>query len=263
MSTTTDLSTLKINYLTQAQYDAALSGGTIDENQLYLTPEPRFPIGTIEMYGGTTAPTGWLICDGSEYAIADYPALYAVIGGNFGSASDTDHFLVPDFSGRMPLGVGTGTASDATAHTLNQQDGTEGVTLDASQTPLQTHKHSHNIGVSDHAAKNTGDASQTHIHGPNTSGEYFLTVDASPGNARFSINSSGNRYTVGYSTQDHFHGRTTTGTENRSHTHEVGKYTHTVTGSVNGVNSPQYSTISAHSNMPPYLGINFIIYAGV
>lgn len=38
MATTTDLTTLKINYLTQAQYDEALSGGTINENEIYLTP---------------------------------------------------------------------------------------------------------------------------------------------------------------------------------------------------------------------------------
>ena len=43
MSTTTDLSTLKINYLTQAQYDAAVSGGTINENELYLTPAEEMP----------------------------------------------------------------------------------------------------------------------------------------------------------------------------------------------------------------------------
>lgn len=39
MSTTTKLDTLKINYLTQAQYDAEVSGGTIDEDALYLTPD--------------------------------------------------------------------------------------------------------------------------------------------------------------------------------------------------------------------------------
>ena len=39
MSTTTNLDTLTINYLTQAQYDAAKTAGTIDENQLYLTPD--------------------------------------------------------------------------------------------------------------------------------------------------------------------------------------------------------------------------------
>ena len=38
MSTTTQLPTLTINYLTQAQYDTALQNDEIDENQLYLTP---------------------------------------------------------------------------------------------------------------------------------------------------------------------------------------------------------------------------------
>lgn len=36
MAITTDLQELLINYLTQAQYDAALAAGTIDENQLYF-----------------------------------------------------------------------------------------------------------------------------------------------------------------------------------------------------------------------------------
>ncbi len=39
MSTTTDLSTLIINYLTQSQYDTALANGEINENELYLTPD--------------------------------------------------------------------------------------------------------------------------------------------------------------------------------------------------------------------------------
>lgn len=38
MATTTNLNSLVINYLTQAQYDAAAEGGTLNENQLYLTP---------------------------------------------------------------------------------------------------------------------------------------------------------------------------------------------------------------------------------
>ena len=36
---TEDLSTLKINKLTQAQYDKALQEGRINENELYLTPD--------------------------------------------------------------------------------------------------------------------------------------------------------------------------------------------------------------------------------
>lgn len=40
MSTTTDLNVLKINYLSQAQYDEALENDEIDDNELYLTPAP-------------------------------------------------------------------------------------------------------------------------------------------------------------------------------------------------------------------------------
>lgn len=36
---TTDLTTLKINKLTKAQYETALAAGNINENELYMTPE--------------------------------------------------------------------------------------------------------------------------------------------------------------------------------------------------------------------------------
>jgi hypothetical protein len=39
MATTTDLTTLKINYLTQAQYDALVQAGEVNPNEIYLTPE--------------------------------------------------------------------------------------------------------------------------------------------------------------------------------------------------------------------------------
>ena len=51
MSTSTFLDTLKINYLTQAQYDAALQAGTINADELYLTPPPD----TLAGYGITDA----------------------------------------------------------------------------------------------------------------------------------------------------------------------------------------------------------------
>ena len=51
MSTTTDLTELVINYLTEAQYEAAVSGGTIDPDQLYLTPETNVPVTDVEVDG--------------------------------------------------------------------------------------------------------------------------------------------------------------------------------------------------------------------
>lgn len=38
MANETVLSELKINYLTQEQYETALREGTLNENELYMTP---------------------------------------------------------------------------------------------------------------------------------------------------------------------------------------------------------------------------------
>lgn len=58
MSTTTDLSTLVINYLAEAQYEAAVSGGTIDPDQLYLTPETNIPVTDVEVNGTSVVSSG-------------------------------------------------------------------------------------------------------------------------------------------------------------------------------------------------------------
>ena len=42
MATDTKLDSLVINYLTQAQYDNAKSEGTLNSNQIYMTPATRF-----------------------------------------------------------------------------------------------------------------------------------------------------------------------------------------------------------------------------
>lgn len=43
MSTTTDLDTLKINYLSQAEYDAAKSQNELEADEIYLTPSIPHP----------------------------------------------------------------------------------------------------------------------------------------------------------------------------------------------------------------------------
>lgn len=69
------------------------------------------PAGVIMPYGGATAPTGWLLCDGSSKLRADYPALYGAIGDAWGTADGT-HFNLPDMRGRFPRGVDGGIARD-------------------------------------------------------------------------------------------------------------------------------------------------------
>ena len=69
------------------------------------------PTGSITMYGGAAAPTGWLLCDGTSYLRATYPDLFSAIGVAYGTADGT-HFNVPDFRGIFPRGVDNGAGND-------------------------------------------------------------------------------------------------------------------------------------------------------
>jgi hypothetical protein len=62
---TNNLSILKIHKLTQAQYEAALAAGNIDENALYLTPAESGGGGG---GGGEVIPAEW-----TESYIGSYP----------------------------------------------------------------------------------------------------------------------------------------------------------------------------------------------
>ena len=71
------------------------------------------PKGTILWYSKNEAPVGFLVCDGSQVAIADYPELYAVLGNTFGTATSTKFFL-PDLRAAFIRGAGTQNGYSAT-----------------------------------------------------------------------------------------------------------------------------------------------------
>lgn len=66
--------------------------------------------GMLMMYAANTAPSGWLVCDGSGYSTTTYAALFAVIGYTYGGSSGT--FDVPDFRGYFPRGFDSSGAID-------------------------------------------------------------------------------------------------------------------------------------------------------
>ena len=72
--------------------------------------------GVILDYAGSTAPTGFLICDGASYSTTTYAALFAVIGYSFGGSGA--NFNVPDFRGRYAAGVGVPTQTDQAGNSL-------------------------------------------------------------------------------------------------------------------------------------------------
>ena len=65
------------------------------------------PVGAIVPFGGSTFPTGWLLCDGTELLRADYLDLFDVIGTSFGTPSADTKFKLPDLRGEFLRGAGT------------------------------------------------------------------------------------------------------------------------------------------------------------
>lgn len=96
--------------------------------------------GIITPYGGSTAPTGWLMCDGSAVSRTDYSQLFDAIGTTYGSGDGSTTFNLPDLRGRVVVGEGTGTASDATAHALGQTSGEETHTVTEQEMPSHGHR---------------------------------------------------------------------------------------------------------------------------
>ena len=62
------------------------------------------PTGIVQAYSITTAPTGWLLCDGSAVSRATYTDLFTLIGTTYGLGDGSTTFNLPDLRGRVPVG---------------------------------------------------------------------------------------------------------------------------------------------------------------
>lgn len=96
-------------------------------------------IGVVLPYAGAKAPTGWLCCDGSSVDIAKFPALFSIIGNTYGGDGITK-FALPDLSGRMVFGTGTGVG--LTRRDLSQKGGSASVTINVQS--MASHSHPSN-----------------------------------------------------------------------------------------------------------------------
>ena len=65
-------------------------------------------IGEIRVFGFNFAPVGWFFCDGQTLSIAQYTALFSIIGTFYGGNGKTT-FALPNFQGGSGVHQGTGT----------------------------------------------------------------------------------------------------------------------------------------------------------
>jgi microcystin-dependent protein len=137
--------------------------------------QPPIPAGVMHQYAGATAPSGYLLCDGSAVSRTTYAALFAVLSTTYGSGDGSTTFTLPDMRGRMPMGAGTGTGLNAsgtgapsgtaqTARTRGQWGGEETHLLTGAESGTSAHGH----GVSDPG----------HVHNPYPGYEGYWQTDA-------------------------------------------------------------------------------------
>lgn len=93
-------------------------------------------LGEIRIFAGNFAPRGWVFCRGQLLSIAQYDALYALIGTTFGGDGQVT-FGVPDLQGRAA--VGQGTLPGGSTYVLGQVSGQESVTITTTTMPQHNH----------------------------------------------------------------------------------------------------------------------------
>jgi microcystin-dependent protein len=164
----------------------------------WVSSAPNYvPTGGMVMWGTASAPSGYLLCNGSAVSRSTYSALFAVVGTAFGSGDGSTTFNLPDFRDRFPVGAGT-------TYSANSTGGSKDAIVVS---------HTHTATVTD--------PGHVHLIG-------FQSIDAGP---NYGSTASGN--TAGSQTQS-----ATTGI--------------TVSNSTTG-------SSGTNANLPPYLGVYFII----
>lgn len=79
----------------------------------FVTTSFSYFTGAMMMWPTATAPTGFLLCDGTAVSRSTYAALFAVIGTAYGTGNGSTTFNLPDFKNRSPIGAGDLYAANA------------------------------------------------------------------------------------------------------------------------------------------------------
>lgn len=106
------------------------------------------PVGLVMLWGGKTAPAGWLVCDGRDYAAAEYAELHKVVGEMYNEGANANggkwtspgegRFRVPDLRSRFVVGVNE---EDEEYGEPGASGGSKEVTLTVEEMPRHQHEY--------------------------------------------------------------------------------------------------------------------------
>lgn len=194
------------------------------------------PTGTVVQFAANSAPSGWVICNGSLYGRTNgdpspQPNLFSVIGTTYGAGDGLTTFAVPDLRGMFVRGFDNGRGLDPLRAFGSQQTDS-----------FKSHNHSGNTGLFNathtHSfSGTTGVDSPDHTH--NYQAWVGQNIAATPGGATTA---------AGYPTY------TTSGANTR--------HTHTFSGTTSSGGSDHSHTIASDGQTetrPVNVAMNYII----
>jgi len=148
-------------YYTEAETDSAISLAvsnlvdsspalldTLNELSAALNDDPNFsttvstalaalvPSGTVSQTARATAPTGYLLCDGSAISRTTYSSLFDAIGTAYGVGDNSTTFNIPNLKGRVPVGRDS---AQTEFDTLGETGGAKTHTLNVNEMPTHAH----------------------------------------------------------------------------------------------------------------------------
>jgi len=180
------------------------------------------PVGSIISFAGAAAPAGWLLCNGQSLVRLAYPALFAVIGAEYGSGvSGAATFSAPDLSGKVVIGV---SGSYAVRSIGGSKDSV-----------VVSHGHGGQTGGVPAGATIGTSVDGTHQH--------TVSIAVSHGNA-------GGIQRISYEGKD-------SGSVINAGMDGQGAHSHTVADHVHTINTEGVS--GADKNMQPYMTLNYVI----
>lgn len=201
-------------------------------------------IGTIVMFAGNYAPTGWLICDGSAISRTSYSALFDIIGLTYGPGDGVTTFNIPDLKGKVIIG-------SSESYPVSSVGGEEDHQLTSQEIP--SHYHS----IAQHGHSNNITATTPVMTHTVTQQPAFTYIKSSFGNNGY-LNSSGYK---GYYSNTNKDATVSVPPSIANH----GQSNCIMSGGID--NCGEFNTESngigeGHSNMQPFITLNYIIYVG-
>jgi len=199
-----------------------VSSGTLTtsaaQKQAIIDGGRTMPAGMIAPFGMSSAPTGWLVCNGSAVSRSTYSDLFGVLSTTWGAGDGSSTFNLPDLRGAFLRGTGTaGVDSDYVGPNVGayQDDANAEHNHTGSAANAGGHSHSGNTG-SDGVHNHSGSTNTTgsHTHSYYTSS----TWQTNGGRVWYSDSRGGASYTTGGSGN---HSHSLSINNSSSHTHSI------------------------------------------